>query len=91
MPFTFSHSREFQSQLEKFLKKEPSFRATVNRKISEIVESDLGGLQRFKTLSGEFKGFQRIHIGPRVMIFQVKKDENHIIFRRIAHHDDAYK
>ncbi len=70
-------------------KKDPPLFRQVQKKINQIALCDETSIQHFKNLRGDRSDYKRVHIGSFVLTFQIKEDT--IIFKRVTHHDKAYK
>jgi len=57
-----------------------------NNKIKEILENPY----HYKPLRNVLKNKRRVHIGSFVLIFEIKEEDNIIIFHSFGHHDEAY-
>ncbi len=90
--FEYDATDEFRKILEKLKKKDPVIAVAINKKIKEIITRDKDTINAYKNLKHSLKNFKRIHITKSlIMIFEVKLNENLIIFNTIKHRDDAYK
>ena len=77
-------SDEFKKQLSRLKKKDKETFERIEKKIKQILlEPD-----HLKHLKNTLKGEQRVHLGPFVLRFEVKK--NKIYFITFKHHDSAY-
>ena len=78
--------------MSKLSKKDPQRAQLIYKKIKQIIESSSGGIEHYKNLSYGLSAYKRVHIDKSfVLIFQVFKTENHILFIRFDHHDKIYK
>ncbi|MGR3219579.1 MAG: type II toxin-antitoxin system RelE family toxin [Candidatus Anammoxibacter sp.] len=59
----------------------------LNNKVNEIAKNPF----HYKTLKNRLKNKRRTHIGSFVLIFEVDKNNNIVIFHSFKHHDIAYK
>ena len=75
--------------LRRLKKKDPPLFRQVQKKINQIALCDETSIQHFKNLRGDRSDYKRVHIGSFVLTFQIKEDT--IIFKRVTHHDKAYK
>ena len=75
--------------LRRLKKKDPTLFRQVQKKINQIALCDETSIQHFKNLRGDRSDYKRVHIGSFVLTFQIKEDT--IIFKRVTHHDKAYK
>ena len=92
MPFDFDSTSEFKETLKKIGKKhKPLYEATL-KKMQEIVSRDNETIDYYKNLRNDLSDSKRVHVLKHyVLIFTVNKKENHILFQKIRHHDEAYK
>ena len=67
--------------------KDPARYTEVFNKILLVAENPLIG----KPLRNILKGKRRVHIGPFVLIYEIRENENKILFLEIEHHDEAYR
>ena len=81
----------FSKKFEKDIKKlNNSDIAKLYKKILEIQNTI--DINRYKNLRNTLKKFKRVHINKHfVILFNLKKDINTIMFYRYAHHDEVYK
>jgi len=75
---------EFAAGIERLLKSD----ARLAKKIREIQShpDQIG-----KPLRNKMKGKRRIQLGPMVLVYEFKAQENVIYFLSYTHHDHAYK
>ncbi len=88
MSFQFELSDKLEKTLIKLSKKDKPLAIAVNKKIKQIVNSDVESINHFKNLRAPLNNFKRVHIGSFVLTFQINK--NIIIFENFTHHDEAY-
>ncbi len=77
-----------EKTLIKLKKKDISLFKAVQKKINQIVNSNISTINHFKNLRGNLKNYKRVHVGSFVLMFKIEKDI--IIFTRLCHHDKAY-
>ena len=77
-------SDEFKKQLRKLKKKDKALYERLEKKIRVILTEP----RHLKRLRNILKGKQRVHLGPFVLKFEIKK--NKVYFVTLRHHDDAY-
>jgi mRNA-degrading endonuclease RelE of RelBE toxin-antitoxin system len=82
-------SEEFEQTLGKLKRKDPVIFAQVQKKIAQISLLDCASVEHFKNLRGNMSDYKRVHAGSFVLTFQVAGDT--ITFKRLAHHDKAYR
>ncbi len=92
MSFKYGFSEEFLDTLKKIQKKhKPLYEATF-KKIDEIILRNNETIDYYKNLRNDLSDSKRVHILKHyVLIFTINKKENHILFQKIRHHDEAYK
>ncbi len=91
MTFTFDLSEALSDTLVKLLKKDKVRAEIINKKIKEIISQDEISIQHYKNLRHDMSDYKRVHIDKSfVLLFSVMIKEKHIIFERVAHHDDIY-
>jgi len=84
-------SDELDKTLNKRRKEKELIKAVLN-KIDAICQEDLETINHYKNLRNDLSNYKRVHIMKSfVLLFQVKYNENKIIFLELTHHDDAYK
>jgi YafQ family addiction module toxin component len=90
--FDFDLSDGLRLKINKLLKKDKKKVSIINKKIQEVVNCNKEPIERYKNLRYGFKRYKRIHIDRSfVLIFEVKLNENLIIFTDFDHHDRIYK
>lgn len=63
----------------------------INKKIKEIINNDNNSIDRYKNLKYDLKNLKRVHIDKHfVLIFEVDKEKNFILFLNFDHHDKVY-
>jgi len=89
--FSFDLSDELKVKIRKLAKKDKKVAETINRKIREIIGSDVKSIERYKNLRYELKQYKRVHIYKQfVLTFKVDKENNFILFEDFEHHDNVY-
>ena len=89
--FEFDLSDELRFKLEKLVKKDKKKVEIINKKIKEIINNDHDSIDRYKNLKSGLSRYKRVHIDKHfVLLFEVNKKENLIIFADFGHHDDVY-
>jgi len=88
MSFKYEISDKLKRILNKLESKDRILSIAVNKKIKQIINSDIDSINRFKNLKGNMSHLKRVHIGSFVLLFQVKG--NKIFFESFVHHDRAY-
>ena len=92
MSFSFDLSDELKLIIKKLQKKDKARLSILNKKIREIIDNDPKSIDRYKNLRYTLSDYKRIHIDKSfVLIFNVDKKNDHILFDRLKHHDEAYK
>jgi YafQ family addiction module toxin component len=90
--FTFDLSDHLRETIKKLSKKDRTRTEILNKKIKEIVECDENTIEHYKNLKYELSEYKRVHIDKSFMlIFKVFKNERHVLFERLEHHDVVYK
>ena len=74
--------------LKRLYKKDRVMYERVLKKIDEIIQG--GAIDQYKNLRYDLKDKKRVHIRHFVLIFQLVKAENRIIFQDFDHHDRVY-
>ena len=91
--FSYDISDELRKQIEILVKKDKTRAKSLYKKIKEIIAQDESSIDHYKNLRYDLRDYKRVHIfgGRFVLMFQVIKEKNHILFLKIEHHDNAYK
>ena len=90
--FEFDFSDEFKKIFIKISKKSPKISQAINRKVREIISRDKDSIKLYKNLKHDLKNLKRVHITEWLVItFEVKLDNNFILFVNIASRDEVYK
>ncbi|HUW68435.1 MAG TPA: type II toxin-antitoxin system RelE/ParE family toxin [Candidatus Nanoarchaeia archaeon] len=85
--YTFEIKNKLARKLKKMAEKDPARYTEVSNKILLVAENPLIG----KPLRNILKGKRRVHIGPFVLIYEIRENENKILFLEMQHHDEAYR
>ena len=88
MTFRFEISGKLEKILAKLSRKNKTLAIAVNKKIKQIINSDISFINHFKNLRAPMNYLKRVHIGGFILTFQVKN--NIIFFENFGHHDKAY-
>ena len=89
--FSFDLSDELKIILAKLSKKDPIRTIIINKKIKRIIACDKKTIEHYKNLKYDLSDYKRVHIDKSfVLLFEVLKERNHIIFTKLAHHDKIY-
>lgn len=90
--FKFTLTDELKSIIEKLVKKDKKRVEIINKKIKQIVNSDVAFIEHYKNLKHDLKDFKRVHINSSfVLVFKVDIKNNFILFVDFDHHDRIYK
>ncbi len=87
--YNFDVSENLEKILNKLSKKDKDMHNQILKKIDEVIHSE--DVEHYKNLRYNMNDSKRVHIGPFVLIFQYKKEENLILFDDFDHHDNIYK
>jgi mRNA-degrading endonuclease RelE of RelBE toxin-antitoxin system len=91
MPFSYDYSEELMQTLKKLRKKHKPLYEAVLKKIDEIISRDGKTIDFYKNLRNDLSNFKRVHVLKHyVLFFSVDKENKHIFFQKIRHHDEAY-
>jgi len=82
------YSKEITKKLAKLKKKDKKHYEILRKKMDWILEH---AEHRYKFLSHDLKGIQRIHIGHFVLIFIIDHANKIVSFEDYDHHDNIYK
>ena len=88
MTFRSEISEKLRRILSKIERKNKNLSIAINKKIKQIINSDLTTIQHFKNLRGNMSHLKRVHIESFVLTFQLK--DGKIFFENFTHHDQAY-
>lgn len=90
--FNFNLTDELKSIIEKLARKDKKKTEIINKKIRQIINSDLVSIQHYKNLKHDLKEFKAVHIDSSfVLVFKVDIPRNFILFVDFDHHDRIYK
>jgi mRNA-degrading endonuclease RelE of RelBE toxin-antitoxin system len=91
MPFDFDLSLDLEVTLKKIQKKHrPLYLATL-KKMEEVISREHNTIDFYKNLKNDLSNSKRVHVLKHyVLMFTVNKKENHILFQKLRHHDEAY-
>ncbi len=90
--FDFNLTDELKIIIKKLIKKDKKKVEIINKKIKEIVNSDVQSIQHYKNLRHDLKEYKRVHIDRSfVLVFKVDIKNNFILFVDFDHHDKIYK
>ena len=85
---SYKISKLLQKKMQKLSKKDRHLHDQLLHKINEIVS--VYGVEHYKNLHYNLKDSKRVHIGHFVLIFQLNKQRNEILFDDFDHHDVIY-
>lgn len=89
--FNFDLTDELKIKISKLVKKDRKKAEIINKKIKEIVNSDIDSIEHYKNLRYDLKEFKRVHIDKHfVLTFKVDMTNNFILFVDFDHHDRIY-
>lgn len=89
--FDFDLSDELKFKIKKLAKKDRKRAEIINKKIKEVINSDLNSINHYKNLRYDMKEFKRVHIDSSfVLTFKVDIKNKFILFVDIDHHDNIY-
>jgi mRNA-degrading endonuclease RelE of RelBE toxin-antitoxin system len=88
MTFNLIISKELKRILQKLSKKDKNLAIAVNKKIRQIINLDIVGINHFKNLKGEMSHLKRVHVGSFILTFKLQGGT--ICFENLCHHDAAY-
>ena len=88
----FEYSEELTKKLKKLKKKNLKQFEIIIKKRDEIKQIIPQNPDHYKFLSGNMKGFKRIHVDKHfVLTFKVDKEKKICKFEDYDHHDNIYK
>jgi len=90
----FGHdiTNELKLIIRKLLKKDRKRAEILHKKIKEIINNNSYTIDRYSNCSYNLKEYKHVHIDKSfVLLFNVDKEKNHIIFAALGHHDDIFK
>ena len=89
--FNFDLSDELKFKIRKLVKKDKKRVEIINKKIKEVINSDLESIKHYKNLRYDMKEFKRVHIDSSfVLTFKVDLQNKFILFVDLDHHDSIY-
>lgn len=89
--FDFDLSDELKFKIRKLVKKDRKRVEIINKKIKEVINSDLESIKHYKNLRYDMKEFKRVHIDNSfVLTFKVDLQNKFILFVDLDHHDNIY-
>lgn len=92
MSFNFDLSDKLKAVIKKLSKKDRIRVIILNKKIKEVINNDLHSIDRYKNLRYNLNEYKRVHIDKSfVLLFNVDKQKNHILFEGLLYHDDVYR
>ncbi len=92
MVFTFDSSDELKEAMAKLAKKDKVCSLALNKKIRQIISCDETTIEHYPDSSYELAGTKHVHIASSfVLFFKVLKEEGHIRFLKLEHHDKAFR
>jgi YafQ family addiction module toxin component len=83
--FNDLYSPAFKKDLKKI-----RFNFELQNRLENKIEEILGNPYHYKPLRNVLKNKRRVHIGSFVLIFEIKEEDNIIVFHSFGHHDEAY-
>jgi len=90
--FNFNLTDELKSIIEKLAKKDKKRADIINKKIKQVINSDLMSIEHYKNLRYDLKDFKGVHIDSSfVLVFRVDISNNFVLFVDFDHHDRIYK
>ena len=92
MSFNFDLSDELKLLIKKLQEKDKIRIIILNKKIKEIINSNLDSIDRYKNLRYALSEYKRVHIDKSfVLIFKIDKEKNYILFDKLKHHNEIYR
>ena len=92
MAFRFDLTDELKLIIKKLSIKDKVRVIILNKKIKEIIDNDDISIDRYKNLRYGLNEYKRVHIDRSfVLLFKVDKENNHILFAKLKHHDEVYR
>ena len=89
--FNFDLSDELKFKIRKLAKKDRKRVEIINKKIKEVINSDLESIKHYKNLKYDMKEFKRVDIDSSfVLTFKVDLQNKFILFVDLDHHDNIY-
>ena len=77
---------EVHKAFKKLSRKDKKQLEAINKKIEQILTDPL----QFKQLRHPLEGLRRVHIGPFVLIYEVRENPKIVRILKYKHHDEAY-
>jgi len=87
--YPYRYSEKLKRILKKLCKKDKKTYNAIIRKINEIINS--ANIEHYKPLRYGLKGFKRVHINSKVLVFEYNRKDDIISFEDFDHHDKIYK
>jgi mRNA-degrading endonuclease RelE of RelBE toxin-antitoxin system len=89
--FTYNLTDKLIKKVSKLAHKDRVLAIIFKKKIQEVISHNLMTIDTYKNLRSPLHEFKRIHLTKsHILLFEVEKETNHIIFVDILHWDDAY-
>ena len=89
--FDFDLSDELKLKIKKLISKDKKKVEIIDKKIKEIINSDMASINHYKNLRYDLKEYKRVHIDKHfVLTFKVDIQNNFILFADFDHHDRIY-
>ena len=89
--FNFDLSDELKFKIIKLAKKDRKRVEIINKKIKEVINSDLESIKHYKNLRYDMKEFKRVHIDSSfVLTFKIDLQNKFVLFVDLDHHDNIY-
>jgi len=90
--FKFMISDNLMLKIRILFKKDKKKAEIINKKIKEIIKSDNKTIDHYKNLRYDLSIYKRVRIDKHfILLFEVHKDKQFIIFTNFEHHDTIYK
>lgn len=87
MDWSLEASPEFAKDYRSHCGKNAAFRATVDKKVAQILRNPL----HYKPLRAPLQGVRRVHVGGSfVLLFEPDAKRSVVRLLKLAHHDAAY-
>lgn len=89
--FDFDISDELKLKIRKLTHKDKKRVEIINKKIKEIINSDIDSINHYKNLRYNLSDYKRVHIDKHfVLTFKVDIQNKFILFADFDHHDKIY-
>jgi len=89
--FEFNLTSSLKKELKKLSKKDKILFEIFKKKLTEIINRDKNSINSYKNLKRPLNKYKRIHLDDKfILIFKVDLKDNHILFIKIVHWDEAY-